>query len=506
MVRHALGRRAVACALLVGAASVLTAAGAGQGTPRLRALVIVVDGLRPDLITPARTPHLAALGARGVVSRAHHSLVPTVTRVNASALVTGTRPESHGILDNTIYLPAVDSGRALNTGDGELMRRADSVLAGQLLKVPTLPDLLAAHGKRMAVASSGSSGSAYLLAGAGRAPMINNTMTLPGLLDSAVRARLGPAPEYEGAPNLQANARAVDALLRVVVDSLDPDVAMLWLSDPDHTAHGAGLGSLLADSAIHAVDREVGRVVDGLARRGLASRTTIFVVSDHGFSTQAGRNAPLRTVLTPFKDDVIEAGGAIYLRPGRRARLGEIVRTLQASPAVGAIFTRGASPTDSNGVIPGTLSFVAAGGDHPRQGDILMSANWTHAVNEAGIAGWTAIPGVAGHGTTSPYDVRATLLVAGPRIRRGDTLTTPSANSDIAPTILALLELPPAPSMTGRILREVWSKQPAAVRRTVATTGTTLPDGSRYDVTLYGSIVGATRYLDSTRVERSGPR
>jgi arylsulfatase A-like enzyme len=98
------------------------------------------------------------------------------------------------------------------------------------------------------------------------------------------------------------------------------------------------------------------------------------------------------------------------------------------------------------------------------------------------------------------------LLVAGPRIRRGDTLTTPSANSDIAPTILALLELPPAPSMTGRILREVWSKQPAAVRRTVATTGTTLPDGSRYDVTLYGSIVGATRYLDSTRVERSGPR
>jgi predicted AlkP superfamily pyrophosphatase or phosphodiesterase len=495
-------------ATLIALIACASMAAAWQPVPRLRALVIVVDGLRPDLITPSRTPHLAALGARGVVSRAYHSIVPTVTRVNASALVTGTRPESHGILDNTIYLPLVDSSRVLNTGDGELMQRADSVVNRQLLQVPTLPDLLATHGLRMAVASSGSSGSAYLLAGAGRAPMINATMVLPRALASAVNARLGPPVEMEGAPNLRANARAVDAMLRVIVDSLNPDVAMIWLSDPDHTAHAAGLGSMLADSAIRAVDREVGRLLAGLSSRGLTDRVTTFVVSDHGFSTQAGRTAPLRTVLAPYKDAVIEAGGAIYLRAGHEAKLADVVRTLQASPAVGALFTRGATATDSMGRVPGTLSFHAAGWAHARAGDVLMSANWSHAVNDAGIAGRTELPGTAGHGTTSPYDIRATFLAAGPDFRRGDTTDVPSANSDIAPTILAVLGLKPAPSMTGRVLRELWGRGSGrpTVRRAEISTSAALADGSRYALTLYSSIVGETRYLDSTRVVRAPAR
>jgi arylsulfatase A-like enzyme len=504
-----------ALALLAGGAGTGLAATQAPATPRLRALVIVVDGLRPDLITRERTPALAALGARGVVSRAHHSIVPTVTRVNASALVTGTAPTGHGILDNTIYLPTVDSARALNTGDGELMERADSVLGGTLLTATTLPTRLAERGLRMAVASSGSSGSAYLLAGAGRAPILNTTMTRPRSLETLVQSRLGPIAEFEGAPNLKANARAVDALLRIVVDSLDPDVAMLWLSDPDHTAHGAGLGSMLADSAIRAVDREVGRVLDGLATRGLTDRTTIFVVSDHGFSTQAGRNAPLRAVLEPFRGDLIEAGGAVYLRPGREGRLSAVVQALQAADPVGAVFTRGARDSDLEGRVPGTLSFAAAHWGHGRSGDILLSANWSHERNTAGIAGWTALPGVAGHGTTSPYDIRATFLVAGPTIRRGDTTRTPSANSDIAPTILSLFSMPRAPSMTGRVLRELFRTGPAfksvRVTRDVVSAETVLPAGVRYRVALHRSLVDGVRYLDSTvttreRVTAAAPR
>ena len=36
---------------------------------------------------------------------AHHSVFPTVTRVNASSLVTGAYPERHGLMGNTIYIP-----------------------------------------------------------------------------------------------------------------------------------------------------------------------------------------------------------------------------------------------------------------------------------------------------------------------------------------------------------------------------------------------------------------
>ena len=48
-------------------------------------LVIVVDGLRPDYITPSQMPRLVRLGQRGIVFNAHHSVFPTVTRVNASS-------------------------------------------------------------------------------------------------------------------------------------------------------------------------------------------------------------------------------------------------------------------------------------------------------------------------------------------------------------------------------------------------------------------------------------
>ena len=65
-------------------------------------LVIVVDGLRPDDVKPALMPRLVQLGRRGSVCNAHPSVLPTVTRVNASSIATGTYPESHGLLANTI--------------------------------------------------------------------------------------------------------------------------------------------------------------------------------------------------------------------------------------------------------------------------------------------------------------------------------------------------------------------------------------------------------------------
>ena len=65
-------------------------------------LVIVVDGLRPDYVTPELMPRLTRLGQRGIVFNAHHSVLPTVTRVNASSMVTGTYPETHGLLGNRV--------------------------------------------------------------------------------------------------------------------------------------------------------------------------------------------------------------------------------------------------------------------------------------------------------------------------------------------------------------------------------------------------------------------
>ena len=53
-------------------------------------LVFVMDGLRPDSITPADTPNLHRLRSEGVWFENGHSVFPTVTRVNSPSLATGS--------------------------------------------------------------------------------------------------------------------------------------------------------------------------------------------------------------------------------------------------------------------------------------------------------------------------------------------------------------------------------------------------------------------------------
>ena len=90
-----------------------------------------------------------------------------------------------------------------------------------------------------------------------------------------------------------------------------------------------------------------------------------------------------------------------------------------------------------------------------------MSANWTAAINDAGFAGTTTDEGVAGHGSSSPYDIHNTLIAAGPEFREHAVSDVPTANVDVAPTLLHLLGLPPVPSMTGRIIDEGLREGPA---------------------------------------------
>lgn len=476
-------------------------------TPRLRTLLIVVDGLRPDHVTADCTPTLARLAAGGVVASAHHSVYPTVTRVNATSLATGMFPRSHGILDNSIYLPAVDSEHALNTGDARVMMRADSILSGRLITAATVHERLASRGMRSVVASAGSSGSAYLLAGAGRAPILATDLVLPRDLELAVRARVGAPPRREEGTS-RANAWAVDALLRIGIDSLDADVGMIWLTDPDHSVHGAGLGTPTADSVIRAVDRDVARLLDGLVSRGLRDRVDVIVVSDHGFSTHAGRDAPIDRLLAPFRAHVVTAGSAVYMRRGHESARADVLGALLAAPEVGAIFTDSESGDALQGRDAGTFSFSSAAWGHERAGDLLFSANWSHARNAAGIAGSTAQGGVAGHGTTSPYDIGATFIAAGPRIKRGVRSSVPSGNVDIAPTILALLGLPVPSDMEGRPLLEILrdGPEPASVpvrrgRQRVAV-AIDHPSAHRYRAVLHTSAVGRVRYMDSTITTR----
>ena len=483
-----------------------------QQPPARIQLVIVVDGLRPDYVTAEVMPRLFRLGERGVVFRAHHAVFPTVTRVNAASFVTGAYPETHGLLGNTIYVPRASATKSLDTGDRvnlEAVERAE----GALLTAPTISEIFRPAGKRLLAVGSGSTGSVYLL---------NHTVATGGIVhyeyarpaDLAVRvaAALGPAPA-EAMPNDARNQYAIDAFLKVGLDHLHPDAAFMWLNDPDGTAHAKGIGAELTLKSLALVDAGIGRIEDTLRARGLLDRANIIVTSDHGFSTHT-RELRLAALVGPFSkpmadgsQDLVVSEGAIYLRSGvDAARVSAIVAALQKRPEVGAIFTRPRAGGESEGAVAGTLSFDVARWNHPRSGDILVSANWNSETNDAGYAGKTTQSGVAGHGTSSPYDIHNTLIAAGPDFREHAVSDVPTGNVDIAPTLLHLLGMAPAPTMTGRVIDEALRTGPpiASVRidhevRTVRT-----PDGS-YELTAHISKAAGRSYFDFTDVTRALP-
>jgi predicted AlkP superfamily pyrophosphatase or phosphodiesterase len=484
-------------------------------TPRLdhSSLVIVLDGLRPDYVTPELMPNLHALGERGVVCRNHHSVFPTVTRVNAASIATGSYPSRHGLMGNSIYFPEISPDKRFDTGSAADLRRIETATGGHLLTTPSLGELLENGGRKLFAVSSGSSGSAFLLnhkiSGGG---IINNGQILPAALQPRVTEILGPVPP-DASPNTLRNRRAVDAYLRLGLDYLQPNVTLMWLSDPDHTQHENGVGAPVTLQAIRQVDVEIGRMVAALAEKGLRDKVNIFVTSDHGFSTHAGK-MDLEELLKAEVEsgNVFIVEGAIYVKNHEAKTIRHIVERLQATDWVGAIFTRAIQPGQPEGSVPGTLSFDLAHWTHPRAADILVAANWTDAINQHGYKGLSTQKDgeAAGHGTSSPYDVHNTLIAAGPDIKSGVVSDVPSGNVDFAPTLCFLNGISPPDSMNGRVLKELLRGGPSPVsvkvQNLVYRTQARAEDVV-YALELSCSSVSGTEYLNFTRVKRqSSPR
>lgn len=501
--------RGINAFVLIGAALCVGPVSSADGLPKV--LVVVMDGLRPDYVRPDLMPNLHAFGERGVVCENHHAVFPTVTRVNAASVATGTYPGAHGLMGNTIYVAEVEPGKALSAASAENLKRIDAATDGQLLSVPTLGEILSSAGMKLLVASAGSPGSAFLLNHRVGGAVLQTEMTLPESLAEQVMAALGPPPEasptrHGGA----ANRRAVDAFV-FGARALRPEAAIVWISDPDHTAHQYGIGSETTSESLRLVDAEFGRLLEAVRRVDPAAEPNVIVTSDHGFSTHVGP-ANLLTFLVErglkksiASNDVILAGPAIYVRNGDDSLPARIVAALQETEWAGAIFTRAATPGSDRGVVSGTLSFEVIYYDHPRAPDVLVDVQWTDAANDGGWRGTTTDTGVAGHGSSSPFDIHNTLIAAGPDFARETRSSVPTGNIDIAPTVCRLLGVKPARTMQGRVLEELLREGPdpgsIEVKKRVHTAESKIP-GGRYVLELHKSQVGGTSYVDFTQTRR----
>src|ERR1700728_161731 len=91
--------------LLLSAGLITLTAGAAsaQNSPPHNLILFVPDGLRGRIVTPQTAPAMAEIRDKGVNFKNSHSLFPTFTTANASAMSTGHYLGDTGDFSNTIY-------------------------------------------------------------------------------------------------------------------------------------------------------------------------------------------------------------------------------------------------------------------------------------------------------------------------------------------------------------------------------------------------------------------
>src|ERR1700704_865468 len=270
-----------AIAAVTMSASVPGSAAAGNAVLNL---VLVLDGLRPDSITAEETPHLWRLRVEGVNFLNGHSVFPTVTRANATAIGSGVYPDRNGIFGNPLYVRQVDPNHSFGNDDHKNLLRMDAATGGRMVMTKSLGEILAERGKTLAVVSSGSTGSALLVnprAPRGVGVLVNAfwepgvRVAFPDTVNDAILRRFPAAPKKGGArdPYVEQVNWTERVLRDYVLPELKPDVIVNWLTEPDHIQHAMGAGSEDARAAIRNNDREIGLVLERLREIGLADKT-----------------------------------------------------------------------------------------------------------------------------------------------------------------------------------------------------------------------------------------
>jgi arylsulfatase A-like enzyme len=412
-------------------------------------VVVVWDGLRPDSVNEANTPTLFKLARNGVFFQNHHCIYQSATIVNGVALATGIYPNRSGVLANREYRPALDPLKRTEIESADAMRKGDELSGNHYLKLPTLVEILRGAKLRTAIAG---------------------TKPVAVLHDRFERERVKlPDNSKSETPNTAVDAATTDALIGSQWAEGVPAFSLVWLSEPDRTQHETGLGSAKSLQALKGSDDNLARLLKELETRKLRDKTDVFVVSDHGFSTitravdvvtelkKAGFNAVREFKEPPAAGDIMIVGNGgsflLYVIEHEKRVTQQIVEFLQQQDWTGVVFTR--EP------MTGTFTLDQVRINTPDAPDVVVSLRWTSDKNDAGVPGTivtegSARPGRGTHASLSQFDMRATLVAAGPDFRAGMVDQLPSGNADLAPTILHLLGVKPPQPMDGRVLSEAF--------------------------------------------------
>lgn len=204
--------------------------------PYKRAILISIDGLRPDVLQKTPTPNLDFLASNGLLGKAK-AVIPVKTLPNHASMISGVTPERHGLTWND-YRP--EEG---------------------MIQVPTLFQLAKFHqltsafifGKKKLLHFA-TSDIDYL-----ELPQWPVVSTLPALF-----------PNHLG-------KKASDILYRN-----DPAFTFIHFPTTDLTGHTFSWGSCPQIWSLIATDRAIGRLISTVKDKNQLNQTLWIFTADHG--------------------------------------------------------------------------------------------------------------------------------------------------------------------------------------------------------------------------------
>lgn len=199
-------------------------------------IIISMDGMRPDAITDRTMPIVDRLKVRGAYTLEARTTLPSVTLVSHASMLTGARPDVHGVTWNT------------ETAQGPL-------------KVPTILTIASQHGFSTA--------------------LVTAKMRLSQLVPDRKVTRFVKAG--------WTSATVAKAACKLLKEE-KPGLMLVHLIDPDSAGHKDGFMSEGYLKAATATDRAVAQVLAAISEAGLKSDTLVIVTADHGGKTGTKRH------------------------------------------------------------------------------------------------------------------------------------------------------------------------------------------------------------------------
>jgi arylsulfatase A-like enzyme len=415
-----------------------------------RAVIVICDSLRADLITPRDAPFLSEFGGRAARFANHRSVFPSTTRTSAASIATGCLPAQHGLLGNTMAIDEGDGLVCLSVGKPDFRDRLHRA-TGRTLHRPTLAERVSRAGGAAIAISNVSPGAAYFLDPDGFGWVYNPAGSFgPG-------RRALPAEGLAVSKGDAGDTVATERFCEEVLQERAPAVALLWLSEPDYTGHHTPLGSPAHRRAIASADTNVRRVAETVAAIDPTREEILFVVgSDHGMETVAetidldGLLIETGLKSTPASSDVVVApngtSALLYFADPAGALVAQVSRFLASQEWIGRAF------------VGPDLAAAGLPTGSPMQIAVTLRPN--DRTNSHGVAGHSHVvrdalepkdaTGFGQHGGLGKNEQSPFLFISGGGFTAG-TRQGRSALIDIAPTVLRHLGLAAA-GMDGKAL------------------------------------------------------